>query len=205
MPLFALLRTGFDRLTLYLPALVLSLFALGSFWLVRSVPDLQPTAANKAIRKDPDYYLHGFSVKSFDASGRLTRELQGAHARHYPDKDVLEIDAIQIHVLNEKGQRMVARADHALAEGESTHPDPEIILTGRAQVIRDGVQGAEVTELRSDKITAFTQSHRVISDSPVEFIRGKDHFTANTMDLNGDSGIYQLQGRVQGVIMPARR
>jgi lipopolysaccharide export system protein LptC len=82
MPLFALLRTGFERLTLYLPALVLSLFALGSFWLVRSVPDLQPTAANKAIRKDPDYYLHGFSVKSFDASGRLTRELQGAHARH---------------------------------------------------------------------------------------------------------------------------
>ena len=205
MALFALLRSAFDRLTLYLPALVLSLFALGSFWLVRSVPDLQPVALNKSVRKDPDYYLHGFSIKSFDASGRLTRELQGAHARHFPDKDILEIDAVQIRVINDQGQRMVARADHAMAEGEATHADPEITLTGQAQVIRDQVQGAEPTELRSDTITAFTQSHRVISDSPVEFLRGKDRFTANTMDLNGDSGIYQLQGRVQGVIMPARR
>jgi lipopolysaccharide export system protein LptC len=73
MSLFALLRNVFDRLALYLPALVMGLFALGSWWLVRSVPDLHTPMAAKTVRKEPDYYLHGFSVKSFDATGRQTR------------------------------------------------------------------------------------------------------------------------------------
>ncbi len=205
MSFFALLRNAFDRLALYLPALVMGLFALGSWWLVRSVPDLHTPTVVKTVRKEPDYYLHGFSVKSFDDTGRQTRELEGAQARHYPEFDVLEIDTVQIRAVSPEGQRLVARADHAQAQGESTHSDAEITLTGNANVVRDTLQGGIRTELRGEKLTAFTHSNRVISDKPVELLRGKDVFTSNSMELNGHTGEYQLKGRVTGVIMPSSR
>jgi lipopolysaccharide export system protein LptC len=205
MPLFALLRNAFDRLALYLPALVMGLFALGSWWLVRSIPDLHTPLPAKTVSKEPDYYLYGFSVKSFDAAGRQTRELQGAQARHYPEFDVLEIETVQIHAVSPEGERLVARADHAQVQGEGTHKDAELTLTGNAKVVRDTLQGSNRTELRGEKLTAFTQSNRVISDKPVELLRGKDVFTANSMELNGQTGEYQLKGRVKGVIMPSTR
>jgi lipopolysaccharide export system protein LptC len=204
MPLFALLRNAFDRLALYLPALIMGLFALGSWWLVRSIPDLHTHLPAKTVSKEPDYYLYGFSLKSFDAAGRQTRELKGAQARHYPEFDVLEIETVQLHAVSPEGERLVARAEHAQVQGEGTHKDAEITLTGNAHVVRDTLQGGLKTELRGEKITAFSQSHRVISDQPVELIRGKDVFTANGMALDVKTGEYQLTGRVKGVIMPSK-
>jgi len=202
MSFLALLRNVSDRLALYLPALVMGFFALGSWWLVRSVPDLHAPMQAKMVRKDPDYYLNGFSVKSFDAMGRQTREIEGAQARHYPEFDILEIDTVQIHAVSPEGDRIVARADHAVIQGESTHNDAEITLTGNANVVRDTLKAGPQTELRGQEITAFSQTHRVISDQPVELLRGKDVFTANTMNLNIKTGAYELHGRVKGMIMP---
>jgi lipopolysaccharide export system protein LptC len=205
MPLVPLLRNALDRLALYLPAVVMGVFALSSWWLVRSVPELQSTPSVKAVRVEPDYFLHGFSVKSFDANGHLVRELQGQHARHFPEFDVLEMDAVEIEAVNAQGQRVVARADHAQSIGKSNHQEGQIILTGNANVVRINLKDGVRTELRSDKLIAYTQGERVVSDTPVEIKRGADLFSGETMDLNGQSGEYRLQGRVRGKIMPAQR
>lgn len=201
----SLLRNAFDRLALYLPALVMGLFALSSWWLVRSVPDLQNPTSAKAVRKEPDYFLHGFSVKSFDANGRLTRELQAAHARHYPEFDVLDMDTVQIQAIDEQGQKVVARADHAQSQAETQQQEARTVLSGNANVVRINPKDGVRTELRSDKLTAYEKGDRVISDTPVEVRRGPDRFSGETMDLNGGSGEYRLQGRVRGMIMPTQK
>ena len=59
MAWLALIRNAFDRLALYLPALVMSVFALSSWWLVRSVPDLHNPNSAKVVRKEPDYFQIG--------------------------------------------------------------------------------------------------------------------------------------------------
>ncbi len=205
MPLLSLIRNGFDRLALYLPALVMSLFALSSWWLVRSVPDLHNPSSAKAVRKAPDYFLHGFSVKSFDANGRLVRELQGQHARHLPEFDVLEMDTVEIQSINEEGQRIVARADHAQSTSQTPQQEAKTILTGNANVVRVNLKDGVRTELRSDQLTAFEKGDRVISDTPVEIRRGPDRFSADRMALNGESGEYHLDGRVRGMIMPTHK
>jgi len=202
MPLLPLLRNAFDRLALYLPALVMGVFALSSWWLVRSVPDLHSPTSAKAVRKEPDYFLHGFSVKSFDANGRLVRELQGEHARHFPEFDVLDMDTVEIQSINAQGQRVVARADHAQSISESSQQEGQTILTGNANVVRINLKDGVRTELRGDKLIAFSKGERVISDTPVEIRRGPDRFSANRMVLNGESGEYHLDGRVRGMIMP---
>ena len=205
MPLLPLLRNAFDRLTLYLPALVMGVFALSSWWLVRSVPELHSPTSAKGVRKEPDYFLHGFSVKSFDASGRLVRELQGQHARHFPEFDVLEMDTVEIQSINDEGQRVVARADHAQSTAESSQQEGQTILTGNANVVRINLKDGLRTELRGDHLIAYVKGERVVSRAPVEISRGADLFSGETMELNGQSGQYQLQGRVRGKIMPAQR
>lgn len=200
----ALIRQAFDRLALYLPALVMGLFALGSWWLVRSVPELSTPSVAKTVRKEPDYYLHDFSVKSFDAQGRLVRELQAAHARHLPEFDVLEMDRVEIQSIDDQGQRVVARADHARTQNASPQQEAQTILSGNAHVVRIDLKDGVRTELRSEELWAYEKDNRVVSDIPVEIHRGQDVFTGDTMDLNGESGEYRLQGRVRGKIMPTK-
>ena len=202
MPWLHLIRNAFDRLALYLPALVMGLFALSSWWLVRSVPDLHSPNSAKVVRKEPDYFLHGFSVQSFDASGRLIRELQAAHARHYPEFDVLDMDTVQIQAIDEQGQKVVARADHAQSQAENNQQEAKTTLSGNANVVRINPKDGGRTELRSEKLIAYEKGDRVISETPVEVRRGRDLFSGESMELNGQSGEYRLQGRVRGMIMP---
>jgi len=201
----SLIRNAFDRLALYLPALVMGLFALGSWWLVRSVPDLDHPTQNKAVRQEPDYFLQGFSIKSFDANGRLTRELQAAHARHYPEFDVLDMDTVQIQSIDDQGQKVVARADRAQSQAGTPQQEARTTLSGNANVVRINPKDGVRTELRSDKLIAYEKGDRVISETPVEVRRGPDLFSGETMDLNGGSGEYRLQGRVRGMIMPTSK
>ncbi len=99
------IRRSLDRLALYLPGILMAFFALGSWWLVRSLPSLLNDAPAKSVRYEPDYYLEQFSVKSFDKQGRLSREVSGQRAKHYPDSDTLEISNVTLRRQNSNGQR----------------------------------------------------------------------------------------------------
>lgn len=99
------IRRSLDRLALYLPGILMALFALGSWWLVRSLPSIMTDAPTQSVRHEPDYYLEQFSVKSFDKQGRLTREVSGHRAKHFPDTDTLEINNVTLRGQNPNGQR----------------------------------------------------------------------------------------------------
>jgi lipopolysaccharide export system protein LptC len=98
------IRRSLDRLALYLPGILMAFFALGSWWLVRSLPSLFSEAPVQLVRYEPDYYLEQFSVKSFDKQGQLTREIKGHGAKHYPDSDTLEISNVTLRGQNPNGQ-----------------------------------------------------------------------------------------------------
>jgi hypothetical protein len=84
---------GWDQLSSwYLPVLLMGLLALGTWWLVRNAPaPLAGPQSAGCVPAEPDYFMRRFSVKSFDANGRLQSEVIGAKASHYPDTDTLEI------------------------------------------------------------------------------------------------------------------
>ncbi len=62
---------------LYLPVLVMGVLALGTYWLVRSTPVSGPQVPERVRGHEPDYFMHGFKVKTFDATGRLRSEVAG--------------------------------------------------------------------------------------------------------------------------------
>ena len=197
-------RRVLDRLALYLPAILMAVFALGSWWLVRSLPSFFNETVAPSVRHEPDYFLQNFSVKSFDSQGRLMRELSGEHAQHFPDTDTLDIQKVQLRGHSQEGQHVNAVADQALAKGDGT----QVTLVGNVHISQPASTSANglraATEMRSQEIKAFVKEERLVSEVPVEVRRGQDLFTAEKMQMNSRTGEYELSGRVRGLVQAAK-
>ena len=200
-------RQGWEQFSLYLPVVLMGLLALGTWWLVRNAPMPLLPAIERQQGNQPDYFMKSFSVKSFDASGRLQSEVQGEEARHYPDSDTLEIDKARMRSVTPQGRLTVATADRALTNADGS----EVQLFGNAIVTREplpakpGSPAQPRLEFRSEFLHAYTNTERVRSDKPVTLTRGNDRFTADGMDYDNLDQVLQLRGRVRGMILPGKK
>jgi lipopolysaccharide export system protein LptC len=147
--------------------------------------------------------MRGFSVKTFDLSGRLKSEIRGTEARHYPDTDTLEIDEPRIRSYNTHGGLTVASAHRAISNADGS----EVQLTGSAVVRSEPTVDADgrrrpQLEFRGEFLHAFLNTERVKSHKPVELIRGNDRLTSETLDYDNLAQALEMHGRVRGVLMP---
>ena len=202
--LFATVRRGIDRVTIYLPIILTAALALGTYWLVRNAPRLLEPTAKEAPTHEPDYFMRGFVIKNFLPSGDLRSELAGKEGRHYPDNDTLEVDQVRMRSVSPAGLVTHATADRGLSNGDGS----EIQLFGNAVVVREaataaGGRAAPRLEFRGDFLHAYLDTERVTSNKPVTLIRGTDRFTADTLDYDNLSGVANLQGRVRGQLIPS--
>lgn len=198
-------RATWDRLSIYLPVVLMGLFALGTYWLVRSTPLLMPAEPVTAASHDPDYFMRNFSVKTFGETGQLKSEVTGTDARHFPDNDTLEIDGVRIRSFDEDGRLTTVSARRALTNSDNS----EIQLFGDALVVRLPSQDAKGNDLprmefRGEFLHAFMDTEQLKSHLPVELTRGKDRFNADTLDFDNRTGVMLLNGRVKGVLMPGK-
>ena len=197
------LRDAWERFLLYFPLVSMGFLALGTYWLVRSTPPTEGLVTQRPVVHEPDYFMHEFSVKTFDVGGRVRTEVQGAKARHYPDTLWLEIDQVRVRSFDAEGRVTTASADHGLTNEDSS----EVQLMGNAVIVRDTEAGRGGTaspkmEYRGEFLHAFMNSDRVQSHKPVELVRGKDRFTADRLEFDNVEQVLLLSGRVRGVLMP---
>jgi lipopolysaccharide export system protein LptC len=198
-----LLRAAWDRVSMYLPIILMGFFAMGTWWLVRSTPELTTPEAKRPVRHEPDYFMRNFAVKTFDGDGSLKSEVFGAEARHYPDNDTLELDNVRIRSFNRDGMPTVATATRAL----STADGSEVRLLGNALVVREAARRPSGTpaprlEFRGEFLHAFVKDEKVRSHLPVQLLRDNDRFSADSVDYDHRTQTIELRGRVRGVIQP---
>lgn len=198
MTSWRVLRLALDRLTLYLPLLVMALLAMGSWWVVRSMPSVWRDEAPKPVRKDPDYHLENFTTQVFDAQGRRIREVHGEKGRHYPDVDELHIDGVRFFAVNEEGVEVRGTARQGIATGDGER----VTLIGQAHVLRPAHKDVPRTEFFGERLVALQKQEKLLSDLPVEIWRDRDRFNAQTLDFDMKSGQYELSGRVRGILQP---
>lgn len=196
-------RAAWDRISIYLPIILMALLALGTYWLVRNAPMTGQPDAPQPVRHEPDYFMRTFSIKTFDVVGRLKSEVWGVEARHYPDNDTVEIDKVRIRSISPDGNLTTATADRALSNADGT----EVQLFGNAIVVRESTADPSGKvqprlEFRSDFLHAYLDTERVRSNKPVVMTRGSDRFTADNMDYDNLERLMQLRGRVKGVLPP---
>jgi lipopolysaccharide export system protein LptC len=200
---WTLVRGGWERISIYLPIILMGLMALGTYWLARNTPTAGPLETQRPATHEPDYFMRRFSVKTFDPSGRLKSEVYGTEARHHPDTDTLEIDDPRIRSFDARGQLTVATARLALSNADGS----EVQLFGNAVVTREASTGpgGEVRprmEFRGEFLHAFLESERVKSNQPVELRRGDTRFTADSLDYDNPERVLELRGRVRGTLVP---
>jgi lipopolysaccharide export system protein LptC len=199
----AALWRAWDRLSIYLPVMLMGVMALGTYWLARNTPDFSVPGVQRPLTHEPDYFMRKFSVRSFDAAGRLKSEIFGAEARHYPDTDTTEIDHPRIRTFSPDGLLTVATANKALSNADGS----EVQLFGDAVVTREATPQAKSPnaprlEIRSDFLHLFTQAERVRSHKPVIIRRGADEFRADAFEYNHLDRVLDLRGRVRGQLAP---
>lgn len=192
-----------DRLTIYLPVLLMGVLALASYWLLRATPDYVPPAPPGPPSGEPDYFMQRFSVKSFDAQGVLRAEVAGDEARHHPDDDRIEIDGARLRKLGEDGVVSTARANRVITNADNTR----FLLQGDAVVVREGARDADGAPLprlsfRGEELLVELDPDRVSSERPVELQRGGDRLSADRMDYDGVARVADFKGRVRAQLQP---
>jgi len=195
-------RRAWDRITIYLPVILMGLLALGTYWLARTTPNFAPSALEAPPTHDPDYFLRGFSVKSFDPTGRLKSEIRGVEARHYADTDTLEIDEPRIRAFSAEGAVIVATAKRGISNADGS----QVQLIGNAVVTRAAPPASAASEpnmeIRGDFLHAYMEQERVISNKPVTLIRGDSVFHGDNLDYDNQKRVLELTGNVHGTLQP---
>lgn len=195
-----------DRMSIYIPLLMMGALALGTYWLVQNTPIFGAPEPVSEVNHEVDYFMRGFTVKTFDEDGKLKSEISGSEARHFPDTDILEIDQVHIRSIDAAGQLSTATAKRAYANSDGS----EVQLVGDALVVREPGQNAAglVTprmEFRGEFLHAYLNEERVKSHKPVVLTRGADQFSGDTFTYDNFDKVVNLQGRVRGVLVPGLR
>ena len=192
-----------ERLTLYLPVALMAVLALISYWLVRTAPGDQSPEAVVLYDNALDYYLHSFSAQSFDANGKLLRQVEGGVGRHFPDTKWTEIEDFRGKSYGAGGAVLLAQAQRGLTNEEVT----EMQLIGAAQVLRPeltlaGQAPRPRAVYRSAFLHVFTETEIAKSHLPVEVEYGRHRFRADSMLYDNVTQILELNGRVQADFAP---
>lgn len=192
-----------DRISIYLPIVLMGVLALGTYWLVRNSPVFGAQEAAKAVRHDVDYFMRKFTLKSFGENGQLKSEIYGIEGRHYADTDTLEIDQPRVRSISPEGRLVTSTGNRGLSNGDAS----EVQLVGNARVVREAALDASgITlprmEFQGEFLHAYVNEERVKSHKPVVLTRGGDQFTGDTFAYDNMSGIADLKGRVRGLLVP---
>ena len=144
-------RRAWDRVSVYLPLVLMGLMAMTSYWLVRNTPVILDPELEAAPRHVPDYFMHDFSVRVFGKDGKLKTEMKGVEGRHYPDTDTLEVLQIQVRIVGQDGRTTLATANRGVINADAS----EAQLFEKAIVVREAVlnkagQATPRIELRSE-------------------------------------------------------
>jgi lipopolysaccharide export system protein LptC len=194
------------RLQGFLPAVMLGLLALLTYWLVQNSPIINDSQAPASKSSKPDAFFYNFRLVGFDERGNWRMQIEGAQAWHRPDLESYEIDRPQMTKRNEKtGELTSVRADKA-----RTNDDGKVVqLFGQAHIQRAGYTDAQgkkqdAMDVRSDYLLLDDLRQTVETHLPVTIVKGSDRLSANRLSARPFDGTLQLEGRVQGTLAPRR-
>ncbi len=187
-----------DLLSSYLPLLLMTLLALGTWWLIKNTPRPPGAPESRQLSHDPDYTMTKFALERFGADGRLKLRLEGAQLRHFPDTDRIEIDTVQMRAVAPDGRVTLAHAERAISNGDGS----EVQLLGGAEVT-SGAGTAEPLVVRSEFLHAFLVTERLRSHLPVWVQRGATELRAAGLEYDHGSQRLDLAGPMRATF-PAR-
>lgn len=196
------LQRVWEQASIYLPVLLMAMLAMGTWWLVRNAPKPLQSHVEKVVSQEPDYVMENFAVHQFDRTGRLQSVMTGQEARHMPQTDTMEVDAVRTRSIAPNGMVTTSSGNRGISNSDSS----EVQLVGNAEVVRQFPgQPQQTSRYTGEFLHAWTNEERMESHLPVVLTRGNNQFSGDSMKYDNLSQIVQLNGRVKGIIYPENK
>jgi len=150
------------RPAVLLPLLLLSMLALLTFWINKTV---QPSAPkiDGSSRHDPDYIMSNFVTKQTDINGNLHFQLAAVEMRHFPDDDstYLQRPRYTQFTSGKAPTQIESLRGIVSADGE------KVELFGNVKITRPAFSGKGESTLETNHLIIFPNQDLVRTESPV--------------------------------------
>lgn len=187
-----------ERLTAWVPVLLLGSLAALTFWLdraVRPAPQERPLA-----RGGPDYVVDGLSAVRMDSSGVTAYTLSARRMTHYPDDDTTVLEAPKFVSLGPNKPPVTITAKEALVspDGEHVYFQDDVVVTRAAQ--------GRATELamRTNFLHVMPEKRLARTDRPVTITDAATVVHAVGLEFDSETRIVKLLSNVRGTYDPGK-
>lgn len=187
-----------ERYTGWLALVLLGLLAALTFWLERVAQP--PTGAqSRTVRHDPDYIVDGLFATRMDQEGRVKHTLRAAKMTHFPDDDVTLLTEPRLISYGEGRPpvTVTAREAHMSGDGENVYFERDV------RVVRAPHGNQSALVLDTQYLHVLPEENIAKTDRPVVIHNANTVINASGLELNSETRILELHGRVSGKFEPS--
>ena len=189
-----------DRWGSWFPLVLLAFVAGLTFWLDRLVQPQTP-GLSSTVRHDPDYIVDGLSAVRMDEQGRVKHTLRAEKMTHFPDDDVTLLLAPKLMTYAQDRAPVSITSREALMSGNGEN----VYFEHDVRVVRAAIGNQGELVLETPYLHVIPDANLAKTDKPVTIRNAAGVVTASGLELNSETRVLKLQGRVKGVFDPSRK
>lgn len=191
-------RASSYRLQLGMLLALVTMLALGSFWLLdvvrRGMDDSQPAAK----RTEPDYYIEQFNFVRMAKTGQVRYHISGARMTHNPQDDSYDIQQPIIKSLSTTQPAMTVVAERGRADINLS----QVQLFNEVKMNRPASATAQALHMTSDYLLVLPDEDVMKTHRPVRIAVGNSTLSGIGMFANNATRELKLAAQVNGTFPP---
>ena len=188
-----------ERLSNASPLVLMTVLALGSWWLVKNAPQPPQKVERSAVSREPDFRMSDVRIQRFAADGRLKMQLQGRELVHDPIDKGITVSQARIQLWQVQGRRTEVQADEAWSDDRNSR----MRLQGQARLSGQTTRGQALV-LKGERLDIDVEGQTLRSDGPVDIHIDAHHIQTSGLFLDPVKERAELRGRTRTVLRPAR-
>jgi lipopolysaccharide export system protein LptC len=182
-----------ERFGGWFPLVLLAVLAGLTFWLDRVV---QPPAGPRPLppRDEPDYIVDGLSAMRMDRSGRVKHTLRAQRMTHFPEEDLTVLVSPRLVTYGEGRVPVTITSKHARMSGNGEN----VYFEDDVRVVRAPEGKLSELVLETSYLHVIPDANIAKTDKPVTIKDATAVVEASGLELNSETRVLELQGRVRG-------
>jgi lipopolysaccharide export system protein LptC len=191
-------RTSANRFQLGMLLTVVTMLALGSFWLLDVMRRGMEQSAPLIKRTEPDYYVENFNFVKMTKSGQVRYHISGARLTHNPQDGSYEIFNPVVKSLSDTQPPTTIVAKRGMADANLE----QVQLFDAVQMERPASPDAEAMRVTSEHMLVLPEEDVMRTDRPVKITVGEAILRGIGMFANQATREFRLASQVRGVFPP---
>jgi lipopolysaccharide export system protein LptC len=181
-----------DRFGAWFPLLLMAVLAAVTFWLDRIV---QPPAGVRApsANDEPDYFVDGLSAVRMDAEGRVKHTLRAQKLTHYPEVDVTVLLEPKFVTYADGRAPVTVTSRHARMSGNGEN----VVFEEDVRIVRAPTANRTELVMETNYLHVIPDANIAKTDKPVTIRDGTGVVAASGLELNSETRVIKLDGRVR--------